>query len=179
MKTLLVLLLVLVAVVVGGGFLLPTTYAVERSTTIEASPTEISPYLQDLKKWQDWTVWNSQENPELKTTYVGAEAGSGARMEWTEGSSGTGSLEIAKVGQNGGIEYDLNMSYSMIGETVGKGTIALKPTAGGTEVQWTDEFTSDGLVGRWMGLFSDVAVGGMLEQNLEELKSKAEGSTTP
>ena len=176
MKIAFLALFVLVSVVVAGGFFLPATYAVERTATIDASPDEIAPYLQDLKKWQDWTIWNSNENPQLTTTYAGPDMGTGAEMKWTEGTSGTGSLTIAKLGTNGGIEYDLSMNYGMMGETLAKGLIELQPEGAATEVRWKDEFTSDSIVGRWMGLFSDAAVGGMLETNLGKLKSKAEAS---
>jgi len=176
MKTLLVLLLVLAAILVGGGFLLPTTYAVERTATIDANPDAIAPYLQDLKKWQDWTIWNSKDNPELETSYAGETAGPGAKMTWTEGDVGTGSLEIAEVGAHGGIVYDLRMAYDMFGDSTGKGTITLEPADGKTEVRWTDEMTSDSFVGRWMGVFADMAVGGMLETNLDNLKARVEGT---
>ena len=43
-------------------------------------------------------------------------------------------------------------------------------------VKRAEEFTTDEMLGRWMGLFSDVAMGGMLETSLDKLKSKAESA---
>ena len=176
MKTVLAVVLVLAAIFVGGGFLLPSTYAIERSTSIAAGPDQIAPYVQDLKRWQDWTIWNSTDNPEFESSYAGPESGTGAEMSWTEGTSGTGSLKIAKLGAHGGIEYGFTMEYAMIGEASGTGSIELQPTGESTEVRWKEEFTTDEMLGRWMGLFSDVAMGDMLETSLDKLKSKAESS---
>jgi len=172
MKILLLVILALALVFGAGAFLLPSTYAVERSTEIAAGPSVIAPYLTDLKTWQEWTAWNKQEIPELEYSFGDTTTGVGASMSWTE-ESGEGSLEITEVTPSGGIVYTLEFDQ---GKFVSQGRIDLEKLGEGqTRVVWTDagELGNNPLY-RWFGLALDKMMGPDFQKGLDQLKAKVE-----
>lgn len=57
LKKLLVFVGVVIVVFAASSFLIPKDYTVERSITIDADPSEVYPYVVDLREWQKWGVW--------------------------------------------------------------------------------------------------------------------------
>ena len=53
-KTLFTVIFALAVLILVVGILLPSSYTVERSVVIEASPDEVHKYVGDLKKWEEW-----------------------------------------------------------------------------------------------------------------------------
>ena len=174
MKLLLVALLVLVLVVFGGALLLENSYSIERSRTLAAPPAAVAPYLSDLTTWEDWTAWNSEAIPSLQREFGSIRQGVGASMSWTD-EDGSGALTITDVHANGGIDYELTLDY--FGEAQSRGTLDLEPLEGNTRVTWTTrgEYGANPLL-RYMGFFIDDMLGGELEQGLERLEARVEGS---
>ncbi len=52
-KGLLIVILILGAIFVGGGLLLPSQVHLERSTTIQAQPAAVFPYVNDLHRFNE------------------------------------------------------------------------------------------------------------------------------
>lgn len=174
MKLILFILLALLVVFGAGAFLLPSTYAVERSTEIDAPAQDIAPYLSDLTTWENWTAWNTENIPTLERSFGEKTSGVGAKMSWKE-ESGEGELEIIEVAPNGGITYALQFDE---GKFVSEGKISLEEIEGGkTRVVWIDsgELGNNPLY-RWFGLALDRMMGPDFEKGLGTLKERVEGS---
>ena len=65
LKKILLIILVLPILLIVISFFLPSQYRVERVTVINAPAEAIYPWLEQLKKWPDWTVWNTTYDPTL------------------------------------------------------------------------------------------------------------------
>ncbi len=169
----LVALVVLVVVVCGVGFILPSDYSVERSVVIKAEPSAIFPYLNDLKRWPEWSPWTKEKYPKMETTYHGADSGVGAESKWTDPDNGNGRMVITKSDPENGIDYDLffdEFPKSM-------GTITLKPVDGGVEISMTNAGDlGGGIISNYFVLMMGPMMGGEFEDGLAKLKAVVEGA---
>ena len=163
-----VLLLPIVLVMVS--LFLPSKYRVERSIVITAPAESIYPWLANLRKWPEWTMWNTHFDPTLLFTYAGPEEGTGAEMTWTGKAVGNGSLKLLAADVKTGVTYDLDFDN---GKFHCGGAISMAAAEGGTRVIFSNqgEFGMNP-VRRYFGLFVDKKMGGMFQQNLETLKKK-------
>ncbi len=165
-------LLVFVGALVLIGFLLPSTYAVERSVTIKAQPQAIHAYVGDLRKWPDWTAWNLTKFPDMKYSYEGDPTAVGGAQVWSGESSGNGRLSITSTDAATGLDFLLDFEQ---GKYVSTGTIDYTPVGAETVVTWRN--TGDlGMnpLSRWMGLAFDSMMGPDFEQGLDKLKTSVE-----
>jgi hypothetical protein len=62
---------VLVVVIVVAGVVMPTATHAESSIVIQAPPSAIFPDIASLKAWQQWTKWNTKEDPSWNPVYEG------------------------------------------------------------------------------------------------------------
>ena len=169
-KIVVVVLLLPIALIVVS-FFLPSKYHVERSEIIKAPSEAIYPWLAQLRKWPEWTVWNTSYDPSLAYTYSGPAEGTGSEMAWTA-KSGNGSLKLTAADIKTGVKYDLDFSN---GKFVSSGAVSMAPAEGGTQVTFSNE-GKFGLnpVRRYFGLFFDKMMGGDFQKNLRGLKEKVE-----
>ncbi|MFG0334978.1 MAG: hypothetical protein ACF8TS_16600, partial [Maioricimonas sp. JB049] len=56
---------VLVMLFLVVAYLLPDSYRIERRIVIDAPPEEIHAWVGHLKRWPEWTVWNTAKYPNL------------------------------------------------------------------------------------------------------------------
>lgn len=168
-----VVALVLVVVFLAGvGFLLPSSYRVERSVEIGAPAAKIYALLADPREWKRWTVWN-QRDPAMKMEFSGPASGAGAKWSWTSKTEGSGAMEFVEARQDERIGYKL--SFPEFGMQSG-GQLTLAPAAGKVRVTWTNEGQlSANPLNRWFGLMMDRLVGPDFEAGLANLKRLAEG----
>ena len=164
-----VLLLPIVLLLVS--FFLPSKYRVERDEVIKAPSEAIYPWLAQLRKWPEWTVWNTNYDATLACNYSGPAEGAGAEMSWTA-KSGKGSLKLTAADVKTGVKYELNFEE---GKFVCGGAVAMAAAEGSTRVTFSNEGEfGKNPVRRYFGLFIDKKMGGMFEKNLQDLKQKAE-----
>ena len=161
------------------GLFLPSSYRVERSIVINASPQKIHPYVEDLKRWPDWTTWNTANYPKLEYQYEGDALGKGAVETWTDPDNGDGRLEITKSSPDEGIAFVLNFAGfddPLIGQ------IIYSPTTegGSTQVNWIAVGNlGSNPINRYFGLMMDSLMGGDYETSLSNLKRLAEADAAP
>ncbi len=107
---------------------------------IAAPTTQLYPYVNNLTKWPDWTVWETKER-----NFEGPEAGVGAAQSWTDTDDIKGRMEITESDPQSGIKYDLEFenfpkSYGAVefaSSQDGQGTIVrmkMKMTVGNNPV---------------------------------------------
>lgn len=150
---------------------LPARYQIERSVVIKAAPEAIFPYLNELRRWPEWTAWTTNREPSLVYQVTGPATGVGAVQSWTA-KSGNGSIKLTASDPKVGVSYELNFNE---GRFVSTGRIQLFPVDGGTRVLWTNEGDFGGNpIGRYLGLLMDRMMGADCEIGLRNLKAKVE-----
>jgi hypothetical protein len=172
LKRILLLVLILIAVLAAAAFLLPGSYNVERTTTINAKPKAIYPFLADLRKWPDWTAWNKTVDPTMSTSFSGAEEGAGAIYEWRGEKVGRGKMTLTRADAEGGIRYDLSFDE---GKYFSQGGITLEKTGDTTKVTWFNGGKlGNNPINRYFGLAMDKMMGPDFARGLENLKLAVE-----
>jgi hypothetical protein len=153
------------------GFLLPARYEVERSIVVAAPSEAIHPYLADLRRWAEWFTEPDQDSG-TSLTFLGAEQGVDARMEWRSESEGTGSLTITASDPVKGVWFDIRTG----GGFESKCAVRYFPVEGGCRVTWTNagRLGNNPLL-RYYGLFADSRMGDDFAGKLGRIRALVEG----
>lgn len=169
-KKLFIALVVLIVVLAGIGFMLPGTYRVERTTTIAAPADVVFEQVNNLKKNEAWSPW-MKNDPTIKVSYSGPEAGVGAVSSWTSEHSGNGSQTIKESVP--GQSLTTYLDFGGMGNANGIWTFAQEGE--GTKV--TQAMTGDqgkNPFKHLMNLAMDKMMGKYFEQGLASLKEVSE-----
>lgn len=173
LKTIIYILIALVLVLVLLGFVGPKTYDVSRTTTINAPPSVVFPYLKSLKKQNEWGPWAKQDT-NMQVTYTGEDGTVGFTSAWEGPLMGKGKQTISSI-QGTTVETELTF-YMPWGESKPTGYMHAADAANGSEVTWGIRGEND-FIGRIFGVFmnADKSVGPMFEEGLASLKALIEG----
>ena len=150
-----------------------SSFLVERSTVIQASPEKIHTLLDNFQNWRSWSPWEDAD-PDLKRTYTGPDSGVGASYAWSGNrKAGAGSMVItdSKPGQI--VVLDLVFTKPFKAQNVT--TFTIDPGPNGSEVTWAMTGKSNlffRLVGKVYSM--DKMVGKDFEKGLAQLKVEAE-----
>lgn len=170
-------LLALAGIVLAVGMTLPGHVTVARTTVINAPENQVFPYVNSLRRFNQWSPWAARD-PNTQYTFSGPESGLGAKMEWKSEHPdvGVGSQEIVASDTNRHVESRLDLG------DMGQAEAAydLNPAGAGTRVTW--RFETD--VGanplmRWMGLTFDRLIGADYQTGLERLRKLVETEHGP
>ena len=172
LKKLLLGLLALVALLLVIALFLPSRYHVQRRIVIQAKPDAIYPWVNNVRKWPDWTAWTKERDPTLNFSYEGPAEGIGAISKWDGKKTGNGMMTLTESNPATGVKYDLSFEH---GKFKSVGGISFEPSGNATEVTWAD----DGELGanpvsRYFGLVMDKMIGPDFEAGLQKLKQKVE-----
>ncbi len=167
-----VLVLILSAVALG----LPANVTAARAVTINAPESVVYPYLNNLRRYQEWSPW-ADRDPDIKMTYSGPAEGRGAKAEWESqvGSVGTGSVQIldSKPSSSMDLLADVN-------GLEGKSRFELSPDGAGSKITWSFSFdTGSSPLKRWKGLMLDGLIGSEYQKGLDKLKQRVEADRAP
>lgn len=172
----LVVILGIIALFLLVGLFLPRTYRVERSEVIHAKPEAIQEYLVALRRWPEWTAWNTANDPTLQFEFESPDQGVGAAYRWNGKATGQGRLKIAQAEPGQGIVYELEFEG---GKYTAGGSIKLVPENTDTRVVWLVEGDlGKNPIGRYFGLTLKSQVGAQFQRGLETLRGKVEAGTT-
>lgn len=151
----------------------PSTFRVERSTTIAAPPEKIVSFLNDFHHWDAWSPW-AHLDPNMKTAYSGPPAGVGSVYEW-EGNSkvGKGRMEILSV-EPAKTSVKLDFLKPFEGHNIAD--FVLEPQGPSTRVHWIMNGPVPFFPGKVMSVFTtmDKVIGPDFDKGLANLKSAAE-----
>ena len=101
LKKVALVVVILVGSVLAYAATKPNTMRVDRTTTINAAPEKIYPFLSDFHRWTSWSPYE-RVDPAMKKTYSGAPSGKGAIYEWSGNSDvGQGRMEIIDTARTG------------------------------------------------------------------------------
>jgi len=156
----------------GVAFALPQQITVARSKIINAPESDVFPYVNSLKRFNEWSPWAARD-PETKYVFSGPEQGEGARMEWssTNADVGEGSQEIIESRPSSYVEVALDSGQ------IGKAVVSyqLLPSGAGTRIVWVfNKDVGNNPLQRWRGLMFDSWIGQDYEEGLERLKQVVE-----
>ena len=171
-KILIAVGLLLLGLIIVSQFL-PSKYHVERSVVIAAKAEAIHPWVNNLKKWPEWSAWTAAKDPTLVYSYEGPEEGVGAISKWDAKKMGEGSMKITGSEAGKLVNFDLSFDH---GKYLSTGTFNLEPAGDGTKVTWgMDGNVSRNPLDRFFSLFMEKMNGPDFEEGLCNLKKKAEG----
>ncbi len=137
----------LVAVFVVGGLILPASSEINVTVEVDAPREDMFTLANTPATWVNWSAWNLEAMPDMKSSYTGPDSGLGARWSWQQ-EVGDGWLEITESTQNQRVGYDL-----VFGDTAKpwSGDIQFIESDNNTIIKWA--FGGDvgmNLMGRWM-----------------------------
>jgi uncharacterized protein YndB with AHSA1/START domain len=173
-KVILTILFVFLAVpllVTAIALTRPTTYTVERSTRISASPAAVYGAVVDFNRWKRWSPW-ADLDPDQKTTIAGE--GVGAVYTWAGNDKvGAGRMTITEAvpASKVGIQLEFQRPFASTNET----SFLVVPDGTGSRITWLMK-GNNGFVGRAMSIFMDMdkMLGPSFEKGLAALKIEAE-----
>lgn len=170
-KVLLAVGLLLGVLIIVSQFL-PGTYHVERSVVIAAKAEAIHPWVNNLKKWPEWSAWTAAKDPTLVYQYEGPEEGVGAISKWEAKKMGEGAMKLTASESGKLIKFDLSFDH---GKYLSTGTFTFEPDTGGTKVTWgMDGDVSRNPLDRYFTLLMDSMIGKDFEEGLGNLKKRVE-----
>jgi hypothetical protein len=168
----LVLIGILAAVAVG----LPAHVTVARSVVINAPESAVFPYVNNFRRFSDWSPWKLRD-PQLTITYGGPDEGKGAQIQWTsqKPSIGTGSMEISNSDLNRIVELAVNFN-----NLEGTSSFDIGPAGSGSKLTWSFGYdTGSSPLKRWKALMLDGLIGAEYRAGLDKLKEKIEADRRP
>jgi hypothetical protein len=173
----LVIVVVVLAIVVATR---PSTFHVERSILITASPESVFAQVNDFHSWAAWSPWEKLD-PKMEKTFSGPSAGAGAIYAWNSGNGkvGQGRMTIERSDLPSSVSVQLEFIKPFTAtNTV---TFTMIPVGTQTRTTWAMD-GHNGFLGKLFHLVMnmDKMVGGDFERGLAALKSVAEavrGST--
>lgn len=172
LKRFVLLILILALVAIGVGYVLPDSARVERSVRIDAPPAAVFPYLNDFRKFNEWSPW-ADWAPDIQYTYTGPESGVGARLAWESDDPqvGAGSNLIVESKPPERITTRLEMGT---GDNA-KAYFDVESVGDGSRVSWGFETEFQGsIIKRYFGLMMQYWVGQDYEKGLQNLKTLVE-----
>lgn len=175
-KIVLVTLIVL-GVLIGIIALQPSEYRVSRSTLIAAPPGAVFAAVDDFHKWEGWSPW-AKLDPGMKVTYSGPASGMGAVYSWV-GNDQVGEGRMTILESHPAELVRIKLEFIKPFASTANTEFALKPTNGGTTVEWTmsgeNDFMSKAMCFFMGGM--DKMVGPDFEKGLAQMKSAVESGT--
>ncbi|MEJ6980630.1 SRPBCC family protein [Pedobacter sp. P351] len=174
MKALKIILLVIVflaAFFFIGGMLLPKTYQVKRSISINAPDSVVYNNIADFNNFLKWNPWYKME-PSARIKIAGTAGQPGHLYTWEGEETGTGQMLIKNIVPQKLVDIELKFIKPF--ENTAKTKFQLDAKENTTVVTWIMEGENKSSMDRWMGLGMDSMIGGDFESGLKELKSLSE-----
>jgi hypothetical protein len=171
-KILLVLALALVAFCIVVA-LRPPEFRLSRSISIAASPSVVFPHVNDLHQWEPWSPW-ARLDPNMKQTYEGAPAGTGATYHWVGNKEvGEGKMTITenRPPELIQIQLDFLKPFAATNQT----EFTFQPQGNETLVTWTMSGKNNFMAkAAHLVMNIEKRVGSDCEKGLAQLKSVCE-----
>lgn len=172
LKLLLVIVILIAAVLVFAATR-PSTFRIQRSIAINASPEKIFPLINDFHNWSRWAP-QDREDPTMTRTCSGPESGEGAACEWRgTGNTGRGRMLITQSTPLSGVTVQVDFVKPFQAHNINE--FRLEPSGSSTKVTWTMHGPNLYLM-KLMGVFvnMDRLMGKHFETGLKNLKAVAE-----
>lgn len=146
----------------------PSTFHVERSGVVPATPDVTFTQVNDFHAWAAWSPWEKLD-PSMKKTFTGAPTGAGSVYEWSGNDKvGAGKMTLEKSDRPAVIAIKLEFfrPFAAVNPT----TFSFAAVPEGTKVTWAMDGVNN-FMGKAVSLFMDVdkMVGPDFERGLASL----------
>jgi len=173
LRTLLIGLAALVLVLVVLVLARPSSFRVERTTRIAATPDVVFALVNDFHAWDRWSPW-AHLDPAMKVSHGGPPSGTGATYHWTGNDKvGEGDMRIvdSRPPQAVAIRLEFIRPFASVNHT----DFTFRPDGNGTRVDWVTTGPLD-FMGKGMDLFvgMDRMMGPDFEKGLAAMRREAE-----
>ncbi len=161
-------LFVLLAACLGFIASRPSEFRIARTRTLSASPDVVYAYVNDFKRWPQWSPWE-QLDPSMKRELSGAPAGPGAVYYWSGNSrAGEGRMTITDTQPNRRLTIRLEFIKPFAATNTAQ--FDFVPSGQGTQVTWAMTWRNN-FAAKAFGLFVDMdkMVGTEFEKGLATL----------
>jgi hypothetical protein len=165
----------LLAVVLLLAVLQPKDFCYERRAVVAASPEEIFPHVNELKRWLAWSPWEKMD-PAMRRTFAGPPAGIGAVYAW-DGNRQIGAGRMTVTDSQPATLVRIRLEFFRPFACINRVEFTFRKTANGTAVTWSMAGTNK-FIGRVMGVFinMDKMCGTQFAEGLENLRRVVERS---
>jgi hypothetical protein len=156
----------------------PSTYHVERSTTISAPADVVFAHVVDFKKWKGWSPWDKLD-PNMKTTFEGTQGTVGATYAWVgNGDVGEGKMTILAIDSNK--KVDIKLQFIKPFEDQANNGFNFESAGKDTKVTWYMDGHNN-FMGKAMCLVMDMdaMIGKDFEKGLADMKKVVEAAPAP
>jgi effector-binding domain-containing protein len=165
-------LLGIIAILVVVSFLLPKSYKVERTESINSNPEIIYSLTSNFQQWHLWAPWTKETDSTVVFEMDGAPAQVGTSWKWNGKSLGTGEMTLTELIPGRIVAFDLAFNH---GKYTSKEKFLIENHGDSCKVSWTDEGNLGyNPMSRYMGLFMGRLMGKDFEKGLAKLKIVAE-----
>jgi hypothetical protein len=156
----------------------PSTFHIERSISMAASPQNAFAQVNDFHAWAAWSPWEKLD-PQMKKTFEGPPSGVGSMYEWTGNDKvGEGKMTIEKSTAPSlvGIKLQFIKPFA----ATNTATFTFSPASEGTKATWSMDGENN-FIGKAFSMFMDMdkMVGGDFERGLASMKTVAESAPKP
>lgn len=153
----------------------PSTFHIERSTTIAAPPDAAFAQVNDFRAWNAWSPYEKLD-PDMKKTFEGPAAGVGSSYGWS-GNDKAGEGRMTITTSDAPSRIAIRLEFSRPFAATNTATFTFAPQGSGTKVTWAMD-GANGFVAKAFSLFvdMDMLVGGDFERGLAAMKAIVEGS---
>ena len=171
-KKVLIALVAIIAIFLVVVAMQPSSYHVERSQTMKASPDLVWAYFSDFNQWKKWSHWEKSD-PSQTTTITGTPSTVGHKTVWSGEKTGKGEMLITEATKAKSLKIDLAFKEPMA--SVAKTYFTVVPEGKGVKVTWAMDGKND-FVGKFFGLVMGMEgmIGGAYEDSLKNLKELSE-----
>jgi hypothetical protein len=169
----LIILLVIIVALLALAATRPDQFRIERSTTIQASPERIFPYINDLHRWQAWSPYEKKD-PDMQRSFEGPQSGPGAAYGWNGNKNiGSGRMEISESTPSSRVR--INLEFFAPFKASNTAEFVLEPQGNATRIIWSMQGRSN-FMSKLMGLVFnfDKMVGKDFEDGLVNLRALTE-----
>lgn len=175
LKIILIAAVVILVVFVVVVLLQPADFRIVRSATIAAPPDVVFAQVNDFHRWAAWSPWEKLD-PDMKRTYSGPPAGTGAGYAWTGNKKvGAGRMTLTESHPDDRI----GIALEFLEPYAATNTLEFTFVAAGSQTKVTWNMAGrNGFVSKAFCLFMnlDKTVGGDFERGLANLKSVSEAA---
>ncbi|WP_172826841.1 SRPBCC family protein [Flammeovirga sp. SJP92] len=161
----------------GGAMLLPSEYNVKEHVYINAPRSAVFPYIENLRKWNDWAFKLEEEGSRLSPEYHGPDEGAGAMHTWMSYDGSSAELRVLESEPYDKVHLQMSTNE---GTFISEMIFTLEKSGEGTLVTWNEkgDFGFQ-LVTRVIAFVADyeTKVGEQYKAALEELKKASESNS--
>jgi len=151
----------------------PSDFRIERSAAMSAPAPAVHAQVNDFRNWLAWSPWEKLD-PQLKRTYEGPAAGTGAQYAWA-GNKDVGEGRMTIVESRPGELVRIKLEFFKPFAAVNTAEFRFRPAEGGTAVTWSMAGQNNFLARAFcMFVSMDKMVGGQFEQGLAQMKAVVE-----